>query len=175
MNRRVLFWIIGITFLLVGILAMRSNAPETGQPLVEAPAPAHVAIANPASVFCTENGGTLTMKDTPDGQSGVCTFPSGASCEEWALFRGECDIEGVSNTGVYADGKTEVKVVYRIKSRTAVLLAPTLGYENLPLTEAMSGSGARYLSTDGTVEFWEHQGEGKLSANDEQIFLGKVK
>ncbi|WP_454735034.1 DUF333 domain-containing protein [Cupriavidus necator] len=26
----------------------------------------------------------------PGGQTGICTFPSGKQCEEWALMRGEC-------------------------------------------------------------------------------------
>lgn len=43
-----------------------------------------VQIANPASVYCEENDGTLDLK------SGMCTFPNGKSCEEWAFFRGEC-------------------------------------------------------------------------------------
>ncbi|WP_084593153.1 putative hemolysin [Caballeronia concitans] len=46
--------------------------------------------ANPASVNCVRQGGTLQIVDTGDGQIGVCIFPSGQSCEEWALLRGEC-------------------------------------------------------------------------------------
>ena len=41
-------------------------------------------IANPASVYCEEQGGTLDL------ESGMCTFPDGSQCEEWAFFRGEC-------------------------------------------------------------------------------------
>ncbi len=175
MNKTALFWMFGVALLVMGIISMRQEVPKGAGPVVVTPTPAPVAIANPASVFCSEHGGTLTIKDTPDGQSGVCTFPGGVSCEEWALFRGECNIAGVSNTGVYSDGIIEVRVVYRIKEKNAILIAPTLGYENLSLTETMSGSGARYLSADGTVEFWEHQGEGKLSVDEKQIFLGRVK
>ncbi len=47
-------------------------------------------IANPASVNCVKNGGNLTINDTPEGQVGYCTLPNGKTCEEWALFRGEC-------------------------------------------------------------------------------------
>ncbi|HSN93712.1 MAG TPA: DUF333 domain-containing protein [Anaerolineaceae bacterium] len=46
---------------------------------------------NPASVYCKENGNTLVIHTTADGsQSGVCVFPEGGTCEEWAYFRGEC-------------------------------------------------------------------------------------
>ena len=41
-------------------------------------------IANPASVYCEEQGGTLDL------ESGMCTFPDGSQCEEWAFYRGEC-------------------------------------------------------------------------------------
>ena len=48
-------------------------------------------IPNPASVYCTDNGGTLEIRTAEDGgQSGVCLFPDGSECEEWAYFRGEC-------------------------------------------------------------------------------------
>ncbi|MGA2698431.1 MAG: DUF333 domain-containing protein [Methanoregula sp.] len=46
-------------------------------------------MANPASVSCVKNGGTLEIKDSAAGQYGMCTFTNGTSCEEWALFRGE--------------------------------------------------------------------------------------
>nr|MDD3720796.1 DUF333 domain-containing protein [Candidatus Gracilibacteria bacterium] len=49
------------------------------------------ALANPASVKCEADGGTLTIvKDSSGNESGVCTFTNGVSCDEWAYFRGEC-------------------------------------------------------------------------------------
>jgi len=47
-------------------------------------------LANPASVYCEEQGGTLRMEETEDGVSGICVFSDGSECEEWAYFRGEC-------------------------------------------------------------------------------------
>ncbi|MFH1329393.1 MAG: DUF333 domain-containing protein [Actinomycetota bacterium] len=48
-------------------------------------------IPNPASVFCEEQGGTVEIVTAADGsQSGVCHFPDGSVCDEWAFFRGEC-------------------------------------------------------------------------------------
>jgi hypothetical protein len=47
-------------------------------------------LANPASVNCGNIGGTTEiMTNTDGGQYGMCTFPNGTTCEEWALFRGE--------------------------------------------------------------------------------------
>ena len=46
---------------------------------------------NPASVYCEQNGNTLEIRTAADGsQSGVCVFPDGSTCDEWAYFRGEC-------------------------------------------------------------------------------------
>jgi len=46
---------------------------------------------NPASVYCMENGNKREIQTAADGsQSGVCVFPDGSTCDEWAYFRGEC-------------------------------------------------------------------------------------
>lgn len=46
-------------------------------------------LANPASVFCTTNGGSLNIVDEPGGQVGYCTLENGKKIEEWAYFRSE--------------------------------------------------------------------------------------
>ena len=45
---------------------------------------------NPASVYCEEQGGTLELRDTDEGQIGICVFDDGSECEEWAFYRDEC-------------------------------------------------------------------------------------
>lgn len=53
----------------------------TGQP----------SIANPASVYCIDQGGKLEIrKDGQGNEAGFCIFPDGSECEEWAYFRSEC-------------------------------------------------------------------------------------
>lgn len=47
-------------------------------------------MANPASVYCEEQGYTLEMRTDDSGTYGVCIFPDGSECEEWAYLRGEC-------------------------------------------------------------------------------------
>jgi putative hemolysin len=50
-------------------------------------------IPNPASVYCTQQGNKLEIHTATDGsQSGLCIFPDGSTCEEWAYFRGECGL-----------------------------------------------------------------------------------
>jgi len=51
----------------------------------------------PASVACVQSGGALEIKkDATGGEYGMCNFPNGTSCEEWALFRGEGCKAGVA-------------------------------------------------------------------------------
>ena len=47
-------------------------------------------MANPASVYCEEQGGRLEMQEDQNGTRGFCIFPDGSVCDEWAYFRGEC-------------------------------------------------------------------------------------
>jgi len=50
-------------------------------------------IPNPASVYCKQNGNTLKIQTSSDGsQNGICVFPDGSTCDEWAYFRGECGL-----------------------------------------------------------------------------------
>jgi uncharacterized protein len=48
-------------------------------------------VANPASEYCVEEGGQVEIReDAQGGEFGVCTFDDGSECEEWELYRGEC-------------------------------------------------------------------------------------
>ncbi|MCU0485944.1 MAG: DUF333 domain-containing protein [Anaerolineales bacterium] len=48
---------------------------------------------NPASVYCEQQGYTLEIRTNADGsQYGVCLFPDGSECDEWAYFRNECSL-----------------------------------------------------------------------------------
>ena len=75
--------------------------------------PASVGMANPASVNCGKVGAQSEIKTNADGsQYGVCNFPNGTSCEEWALFRGEGCKAGVTvaaNTTKAANTTVAVK------------------------------------------------------------------
>lgn len=50
-------------------------------------------LPNPASVYCADQGYTLEMREGEGGQYGVCIFPDGTECDEWAFMRGECGVE----------------------------------------------------------------------------------
>ena len=48
-------------------------------------------MANPASRYCEEQGGRVVIvEDAEGGQRGMCVFPDGSRCEEWAYYRGAC-------------------------------------------------------------------------------------
>ena len=50
-----------------------------------------IGMANPASVNCEEQGGTLEIRTSKDGsQHGVCVYDDGSECDEWAFFHEEC-------------------------------------------------------------------------------------
>ena len=92
-----------ITLLLTGFMLLMllcascTAAPEeetTGAPAAEAtaiPDTPQAELPNPASVYCEEQGNVLEIQTAEDGsQTGVCQFPDGSECEEWAFFRQEC-------------------------------------------------------------------------------------
>jgi uncharacterized protein len=56
--------------------------------------PATPAIANPASVYCVQQGGRVEIVNTPQGQVGYCILPDGRRIEEWAFFRSQKDQTG---------------------------------------------------------------------------------
>lgn len=63
-------------------------------------APSTTTLANPASVNCAKQGGTLTIATRGDGgQYGICNFEDDQACEEWALYRGDCPVGGIKTIG----------------------------------------------------------------------------
>jgi len=50
---------------------------------------------NPAALYCEQQGYTSEIRTAADGsQYGVCIFPDGSECDEWAFYRGECGPAG---------------------------------------------------------------------------------
>ncbi|WP_442592364.1 putative hemolysin [Parapusillimonas sp. JC17] len=46
-----------------------------------------VGMPNPASVYCIERGGTLDIKQRPEGDVTMCVLSDGTRIEEWELYR----------------------------------------------------------------------------------------
>jgi putative hemolysin len=83
-----------VIFLAAGCAALGGQVEPTTAP----------ELANPASVNCVEQGGTVSIETRPDGgQYGVCLFEDNMQCEEFALLRGDCPVGGVRVTGYATD------------------------------------------------------------------------
>jgi putative hemolysin len=79
--------------------------------------------SNPASVFCTDNGGRSILYDGQNfGQFGVCYFNRNRCCDEWTMFR--------SNQTCPALG-----IPLPVRSN------PSLGYENYTCARSPASTG----------------------------------
>ena len=47
------------------------------------------SLANPASVYCEEQGGQVEIVDETGGQVGYCVLPDGRRVDEWEYYRSE--------------------------------------------------------------------------------------
>ena len=71
--------------------ANREKAKVPEEPAAQGAVGNNSGLANPASVYCGEQGGASEIRSNADGsQSGVCQFADGSECDEWAFYRGEC-------------------------------------------------------------------------------------
>jgi len=62
------------------------------------------SIANPASVFCLDQNGSLAFKaDTNGNQFAVCVFDDGRECEEWEFYR----TKKCGNSSIPQEGEME--------------------------------------------------------------------
>jgi putative hemolysin len=81
------------TFTIILLALIACAAPSGEEPKPTATDIPQANMPNPASVYCEQNGNKLEIQTAADGsQSGVCVFPDGSTCDEWAYFRGECGL-----------------------------------------------------------------------------------
>jgi putative hemolysin len=81
--------IFAVTAILMSLTACAALKVQTPEPT--ATDMHQVNMPNPASVYCEQNGNKLEIRTAADGtQSGICVFPDGSTCDEWAYYRGEC-------------------------------------------------------------------------------------
>lgn len=67
-------------------------------------------IVNPAAKYCQDQGYKYEIKTKEDGsQYGICVFPDGTQCEEWAYFRGECQPAAKKEKEPNPDESTKTK------------------------------------------------------------------
>jgi putative hemolysin len=81
-------WIFTFTIILIALTACTSFRAQTSESAATEILP---NMPNPASVYCEQNGNKLEIRTAADGsQNGICVFPEGSTCDEWAYYRGEC-------------------------------------------------------------------------------------
>lgn len=56
-------------------------------PPASQPSPAPIGMPNPASKYCTDQGGRSEIRREAQGDVGYCHLPDGRIVEEWQLFR----------------------------------------------------------------------------------------
>ncbi len=110
-----------------------------------------VGLPNPASVFCQEKGGQLKIeRDAAGNETGMCIFPDGSQCEEWAYLRGECQ------PGQTQPAATPKDATYQIEENPVTLV------NGLSEVEAAPGSASktitRYFGNEATGDL---NGDGK--------------
>jgi len=77
--------------LLVGCTQVTPQPSQVVVPPTPTPQADTADMPNPASAYCVEQGYKSEIRTAADGsQSGVCIFPDGSECDEWAYYRGEC-------------------------------------------------------------------------------------
>ncbi|MFA6300722.1 MAG: DUF333 domain-containing protein [Candidatus Paceibacterota bacterium] len=109
MKKTTIYIVIIVVLILLGIfyfyqMSLQKNSAEnvTNEVTNSNPADSNTTnqLANPASVNCTEKGGTSTIASKEDGsQYGLCYFDDNRACEEWAMMQGNCPVGGVKTTG----------------------------------------------------------------------------
>ncbi len=80
--------------------------------------------------------------------------------------------ESATISVIYRSGQESLFVDFDNARDTVTFTHPKTGTTTLP--SAVSASGARYANSDETIVFWEHQGEGSLFINNEQVFKGTI-
>ncbi|MGD0764680.1 MAG: C1 family peptidase, partial [Dehalococcoidia bacterium] len=79
-----------------------------------------LGMANPAATYCTDLGYDYRIARTNNGDEGICVFPDGKECEEWAFLAGKCGQErsycaknGLAEV-TKADGKNSLSREYAV-------------------------------------------------------------
>lgn len=91
---------------------MRINRLSLVSILVVGIAPIVWALANPTAENCEKKGGTLEMREITQGKYNVCAWTENgvrSECEEWAFYRGHCQISECAQWMIDEDAKKELR------------------------------------------------------------------
>ena len=82
-------WRTGVNYPLPQELQHPNNSTGNSTPSAQDNPPT-TGLANPASVYCEKQGGTIKMVDEGNGTRGDCILGDGTVCDEWSYYRNEC-------------------------------------------------------------------------------------
>jgi len=134
-------------------------------------------LANPASVYCEEQGGKLEIIETAEGQSGICKFDDRSECDEWAFFRGECsptsglvqsdDVQPDEKENITAKGNDKIKV-FNIEDGQTIFSPVTIqgkavAFENNLIVELRNSDHETLVKEFATIKSSEVGGIGNYS------------
>ena len=132
------FWLVAL--LAAGVLTL-AGCGKNETP-VENP-DENAEIANPASVYCEENGWTFQLEEG----AWLCMFSDGTYCEEWAFMNGECQ-----------PGEITYNTVSEEAISGEIVSEPTIAGSNLYSEEDLAAAEAAIL--DMVINEWEVKVEG---------------
>lgn len=118
-----------IILIITGYFMMQnSNQPATEEVATETAEDAgNVQLANPAAVYCGDQGGVLDYDtDENGGAVGYCELPHGAKCEEWAFYRQECGVLETKESPEDTCGSLTVKESVEIAAQSECINEGTL-------------------------------------------------
>jgi putative hemolysin len=93
MKQRWVFVVLAVILCGLNLSCQPASIQGTGRTPTPVPTDG-ASLPNPAAVYCQEQGYKHEIRTAADGsQSGVCIFPDGTECDEWAYYRGECGPE----------------------------------------------------------------------------------
>ena len=143
----------------VVVVVVSVLAAACGEAAEISPVPTEVGLPNPASVNCAQQGGRLEIRtDDSGGQVGICLFPEGSECEEWALFRNECQPGSVATHDPAPTSIPAVELGAATPDGWEVYNDPNLGFSFFYPQGSMLEMDAqgRYLSAIGPLVNNEH-------------------
>jgi len=114
---------------MLAALLVASFLTACGPASPPSPVPTQAGLPNPASVFCEGQGGRLEIRtDASGGQVGICVFADGSECEEWALFRNECQPASMATQAAVPTSASVTEPAATPPEGWEIYTHPTLGY-----------------------------------------------
>lgn len=126
-------------------------------------------LANPASVYCQENGGKLEIrKDSQGNETGFCLFVNGSECEEWAYFRKECPVNQTAGTVPLPTGEDVIRTFVSLINEGRA--AEAVGMLNPALTADESAKQAWGVQFNSFSTLTPTKIEKTLTADSTEIY-----